>query len=66
MAYDDERQRLPMYEDTDVYRRVFAGRRIPPDERRTRLAIPDDLGEQLDALAAEYIAQRRAFGPRGA
>lgn len=59
-------QRLPAIEDTDEYRRAFAGRRIEPDEQRTRLAIPDELGADLDALAAEFIRQRRAFRPDGA
>lgn len=36
MSYDSERKRLPVYEDTDAYRCVFASRRIEPDERRTR------------------------------
>lgn len=58
MAYDDDRQRLPRYEDTEEYQRLFAGQRVEPDERRTKHGIPDELGEDLDALARDFIAKQ--------
>lgn len=56
MAYDDERQRLPDVTEQPEYQAAFADRRIKPDERRTKLGIPDELGEDLDALARLFGA----------
>lgn len=59
-------QRLPDVTEQPEYQRAFAGTQVEPDERRTKLGIPEDLGADLDAMAAEFIIQRRAFRPDGA